>query len=428
LNVGCIPSKSLLNNSHLYHLAKHDLADRGINCESVTLDLPKMLDKKDKAIKTLTGGIAMLFKKNKVDYVVGHGTLAGANEVTVALNAGGEQAIKAKNIMLATGSDVISKTPFVELDEETIVSSTGALDLKKVPGKMVVIGGGVIGLEMASVWSRLGSQVTVVEYLKTIGGVGIDLEVAKQFLPILKKQGMNFKLSSKVTAVEKTAGAAKVTFEPVKGGAPEHLDADVVLVCVGRRQFLDNLGLEKAGVEMDGRLVKVDGSYRTSVPNIFAIGDIIHGPMLAHKAEDEGAMVSEYLATGKAPHLDYNNVPSVVYTHPEVAWVGKTEDALKEEGVAYKKGKFLFAANSRAKANGDDGGFVKVLSCKDTDKLLGVHIVNGIAGELIGEACLAIEYGASTEDVARVCHAHPTQSEALKGAMQFTAFGKAVNS
>jgi len=418
----------LLNNSHHYHMVKHEMADRGINCEGVSLDLGKMLGQKEKAVKTLTGGIAMLFKKNKVDYVDGHATLAGANDVSVSLNAGGEQTIKAKNIMLATGSDVILKTPFVELDEKVIVSSTGALELKEVPKKMVVIGGGVIGLELGSVWSRLGSEVTVVEFLGTIGGLGIDGEVAKKFLPILKKQGMNFKLNTKVTAVEKTDSGCKVTSEPVKGGEAEVIDADVVLVSVGRRQFLDNLGLENAGVEMDGRLIKVDSNYRTNVPSIFAIGDIVHGPMLAHKAEDEGAMVSEFLATGKAPHLDFNNVPSVVYTHPEVAWVGKTEEALKAEGTPYKKGNFVFAANSRAKANGDEAGFVKVLAHKDTDVLLGVHIVNGVAGELIGEACLAIEYGACSEDLARVCHAHPTLSEALKGATQFTAFGKAINS
>jgi len=428
LNVGCIPSKSMLNNSHYYHMAQHELADRGINCGGVTLDLAKMQGQKEKAVKTLTGGIAMLFKKNKVDYVVGHGSLKGANEVSVALNAGGEQVINAKNIMLATGSDVISKTPFVELDEKVVVSSTGALELKEVPKKLVVIGGGVIGLELGSVWSRLGSEVTVVEFMGAIGGLGIDGEVSKQFLPILKKQGLKFKLNTKVTAVEKTGAGCKVTAEPVKGGDAEVIDADVVLVCVGRRQFLDNLGLENAGVEMDGRLVKVDHNYRTNIPSIFAIGDIVHGPMLAHKAEDEGAMVSEFLATGKEPHLDFINVPSVVYTHPEVAWVGSTEEMLKEAGTPYKKGKFTFAANSRAKANGNEVGFVKVLAHKDTDKLLGVHIINDIAGELIGEACLAIEYGACSEDLARVCHAHPTQSEAIKGAMQFTAFGKAINS
>jgi len=324
----------------------------------------------------------------------------------------------------------VMSLPNIELDEKVIVSSTGALALDKVPEKLVVIGGGVIGLELGSVWSRLGSKVTVVEFASAIGGAGIDAEVAKNFHQILKKQGVEFKMQTKVTGVEKTGSGVKVTAEPAAGGAAEVMDASVVLVCVGRRQFFDNLGLEAAGIEMENRgtKVKVDHNFRTNVPSIFAIGDIIHGPMLAHKAEDEGAMVSEYIATGKEPHLDYINVPSVVYTYPEVAWVGKTEEQLKSEGVAYRKGKFLFAANSRAKANGEETGFVKVLSDKETDKLLGVHMINGIAGELIGEACLAIEYGAASEDLARVCHAHPTQSEALKGAMQFTAFGKAINS
>jgi dihydrolipoamide dehydrogenase len=286
----------------------------------------------------------------------------------------------------------------------------------------------VIGLELGSVWSRLGSEVTVVEFLKTIGGVGIDLEVAKQFMVMLKKQGMKFKMGTKVTGVERAGAGLKVHTEAAAGGSQEANDADVVLVCVGRRQFTDNLGLEAIGVEMDGKKIKVDHQYRTNIPSIFAIGDIVQGPMLAHKAEDEGALLSEYLATGKEPHLDYNTVPSVVYTHPEVAWVGKTEEMLKEEGVSYKKGKFTFGANSRAKANNEDVGFVKVLADKETDKLLGVHIVNAIAGELIGEACLGIEYGAASEDLARVCHAHPTLSEALKGASQMTAFGKAINS
>jgi dihydrolipoamide dehydrogenase len=428
LNVGCIPSKSLLHNSHYYHMIQHDMAERGINVEGVTLDLDKMLGKKDKAVKMLTGGIAMLFKKNKVDYVVGHGTLTSGNDVKVALNAGGEQEIKAKNILLATGSDVIEKTPFCEVDEKVIVSSTGALELSEVPKKMVVIGGGVIGLELGSVWSRLGAQVTVVEFMPTIGGLGIDGEVAKQFLPILKKQGLDFKLKTKVTKVEKTGSGAQVTFEPVAGGASETVDADVVLVCVGRRQFTDNLGLEKIGVEMDRSIVKVNDNFQTSVKSIYAIGDIVKGPMLAHKAEDEGCLVAEYLATGKAPHIDYKNVPSVIYTNPEVAWVGRTEEELKEAGIPYNKGKFLFAANSRAKAMGEEVGFCKALSHKETDELLGCHMINSIAGELIAEACLAIEYGATAEDLARTCHAHPTQSEALKGAMQFASFGKAINS
>merc|ERR1711920_515185 len=336
--------------------------------------------------------------------------------------------IETKNIMLATGSDVVS-LPGIDLDEKTIVSSTGALTLDKVPEKLTVIGGGVIGLELGSVWSRLGSEVTVVEFLDSIGGVGIDGEGAKQFLGLLKKQGMSFKLKTKVTGVEKLAsGKCKVSTEAAAGGDASSWESDVVLVCVGRRQFMDNLGLEAVGVELDGRKIKVDHHFRTNVPSIYAIGDIVQGPMLAHKAEDEGALLSEFLATGKEPHLDYNTVPSDVYTSPEVAWVGKNEEQLKEEGVDYKKGKFVFGANSRAKANMDDAGFVKVLACKKTDELLGVHIVQGLAGELIGEACIAIEYGASTEDIARVCHAHPTLSEALKGACQKTAFGKAINS
>jgi len=353
--------------------------------------------------------------------------LKGPTTVSVALNAGGEQTIEAKNIMLATGSDIMS-LPGIELDEKQIVSSTGALDLEKVPERLTVIGGGVIGLELGSVWSRLGSKVRVVEFMDSIGGLGIDSEVAKQFQMILKKQGLEFDLKTKVTGVAKEGGIVKVSTEAAAGGSATSHDADVVLVCVGRRQFMDNLGIEAVGVEMDGRKVKIDHNYRTNVPSIFAIGDIVQGPMLAHKAEDEGALVSEYLATGKSPHLDYNCVPSVVYTHPEVAWVGKTEEMLKAEGIEYKKGKFSFMANSRAKCNAEEAGFVKVLADKKTDRLLGVHIINNIAGELIGEACIGIEYGAASEDIARVCHAHPTLSEAVKGAAQFAAFGKAINS
>jgi dihydrolipoamide dehydrogenase len=427
LNVGCIPSKSLLHNSHLYHQAKHDFENRGIKITGLELDLKTLMGNKEKSVKDLTKGIEMLFKANKVDYAVGHGTLTGPNSVKVALNDGGEQIIEAKNIMLATGSDVVS-LPGIELDEEKIVSSTGALKLDKVPERLTVIGGGVIGLELGSVWARLGSKVTVVEFLGTIGGVGIDLEVAKKFQMILKKQGIDFKLKTKVLGVEKSGDILKVSMEPAAGGEKSEQEADVVLVCVGRRQFFDNLGLEGVGVEMDGRLIKINDNYQTNIPSIYAIGDIVRGPMLAHKAEDEGALLSEYLATGKPPHLDYNTVPSVVYTHPEVAWVGKTEEQLKAEGVEYKKGSFVFGANSRAKCNQEDEGFVKVLADKKTDKLLGVHIVNAVAGELIGEACVGIEYGAASEDLARVCHAHPTLSEALKGAAQKTAFGKAINS
>jgi len=342
------------------------------------------------------------------------------------LNDGGEQTITAKNIMLATGSEVMS-LPFAPLDEEVIVSSTGALALKSVPEKMVVIGGGVIGLELGSVYSRLGSDVTVVEFLPTIGGVGIDVEVARNMQQILKKQGLKFKLKTGVTGVDKVSGGLKITVEPAGGGDKEVLDANVCLVSVGRREVRDNLGIEDAGVVLEGKKIKVDDCYKTNVPSVFAIGDIIDGPMLAHKAEDEGSLVAEYIATGAQPHLDYDKVPSVVYTHPEVAWVGLTEERLKADGIPYNKGKFAFAANGRAIANGDTQGFVKVLSCKETDKLLGVHIINALAGELIGEACLAIEYGASAEDLARVCMAHPTLAEVIKGAAQKATFGKAVS-
>eukprot|EP00931_Biecheleriopsis_adriatica_P013147 TRINITY_DN1144_c0_g1_i1.p1 TRINITY_DN1144_c0_g1~~TRINITY_DN1144_c0_g1_i1.p1 ORF type:complete len:496 (-),score=140.22 TRINITY_DN1144_c0_g1_i1:26-1513(-) len=428
LNVGCIPSKALLQASALYHEAKATFDKRGIKgAGNLTMDFEQMMGNKDAAVKKLTGGIEGLFKRDKVTYLKGHGKLTGPNSVTVAMNDGSTETITAKNIMLATGSEVIEKLPFVEVDEEQIVSSTGALTLKKVPEKMVVIGGGVIGLELGSVYERIGSKVTVVEFLPSIGGLGIDAEVAKDMQKILTKQGMTFKMSTKVTSVEKTGSGLKVSMEPAAGGEGESVEADVVLVCVGRREYRDGLGAEDVGIEMAGKKIKVDETFKTSVPSIYAIGDIIDGPMLAHKAEEEASMLAEYLANGTKPHLDYNNVPSVVYTHPEVAWVGKTEEMLKQEGVEYRKGKFSFAANGRAIANGDTEGFVKVLSCKKTDKLLGVHIINAIAGDIISGACIGIEYGAASEDLARVCMAHPTVSEVLKGASQKTAFGKAVS-
>jgi len=427
LNVGCIPSKSLLNNSHHYHVAHHEFADRGIDVTGLKVNLAKMMEAKSSSVSQLTAGIEGLFKKNKVDYVKGHGRLTSNTNIEVDLNDGTKQQIKAKKIMLATGSEVMP-LPGVEYDEKVIISSTGALSLDKIPSSLVVIGGGVIGLELGSVWSRLGSKVTVIEGLPTIGGVGIDGEVAKTFLQVLQKQGIAFKLQSKVTKVSKTGSGASVTFEPSAGGAAETVTPDVVLICIGRRPYTANLGLEAAGVKLGERgKVAVNKHFQTNVPNIFAIGDIVDGPMLAHKAEDEGVMVVESIVTGVPPHIDYNNVPSVVYTHPEVAWVGKSEEQLKKEGIEFNKGKFPFMANSRAKTTNDIDGFVKVLSDKKTDRLLGVHIINSAAGELIGEACVAIEYGASTEDIARVCHAHPTLSEALKGAAQMTAFGKAVN-
>lgn len=426
--MGCIPSKALLNNSYLYHQAKKDFANRGIlGGENVSIDVTKMMQAKTDSVSALTGGIEGLFKKNKVTYVKGAGTLTSATDISVELMDGGKQQLKTKNIMLATGSEV---TPFpgVTIDEETVVSSTGALSLKAVPKKMVVIGAGVIGLELGSVWERLGVEVTVVEFAGAIGGAGIDAEVSKTFERVLKKQGLKFKLNTKVMGVEtKPGGGASVKVEAAKGGKEDVLDCDVVLVAIGRRPFTDKLGLENAGVKMADRgKIEVNDQFQTNVPNIYAIGDIIDGPMLAHKAEDEGVLAVEAM-NGAHVHLDYNLVPSVVYTHPEVAWVGKTEEQLKADGVDYKKGNFPFMANSRAKTNADTDGFVKVLTCAKTDKMLGVHIINSQAGELIGEACLAMEYGASSEDIARVCHAHPTLSEALKGACQQTATGKSIN-
>lgn len=428
LNVGCIPSKALLNNSHYYHMAHSgDLASRGIESSGVTLNLDKMMQQKVNAVKALTGGIAHLFKQNKVTLVSGHGKITGPNEVTALKADGSTEVVKTKNILIATGSEV---TPFpgIEIDEETIVSSTGALSLKKVPERLVLIGAGVIGLELGSVWSRLGAEVIAVEFLNSIGGVGIDAEVAKTFQRILQKQGMKFKLGTKVMGASREGGKIKVSVEDAKNpDKKETLDADVLLVSVGRRPFTNNLGLEDVGIEKDekGR-IPVNSRFQTVLPSVFAIGDCIHGPMLAHKAEDEGIICVEGIAGGPV-HIDYNCVPSVIYTHPEVAWVGKNEEDLKKEGIEYKVGKFPFAANSRAKTNNETDGFVKILGDKHTDKLLGAHIIGPGAGELIGEACLAMEYGASCEDIARVCHAHPTVSEAFREANTAAYAGKAIN-
>ncbi|KAJ8918622.1 hypothetical protein NQ315_013128 [Exocentrus adspersus] len=428
LNVGCIPSKALLNNSHFYHMAHSgDLSERGIETEGVRLNLEKIMSQKTKAVSALTGGIAQLFKKNKITLISGHGKITGVNQVTALKPDGSSEVVNTKNILIATGSEV---TPFpgIEIDEEQIVSSTGALSLKEVPKRLVVIGAGVIGLELGSVWSRLGAEVTAVEFLPTIGGVGIDGEVAKSFQKILTKQGLQFKLSTKVTGAEKSGGIIKVSIEDAKDpNKKETLESEVLLVCVGRRPYTDNLGLEEMGIEKDqkGR-IPVNSVFQTVVPNIYAIGDCIHGPMLAHKAEDEGIICVEGINGGPV-HIDYNCVPSVIYTHPEVGWVGKSEEQLKSEGVDYKIGKFPFMANSRAKTNNDTDGFVKVLADKATDRILGTHIIGSTAGELINEAVLAQEYGASSEDVARVCHAHPTCAEALREANLASYFGKPIN-
>ncbi|KAJ1734033.1 dihydrolipoamide dehydrogenase precursor [Coemansia biformis] len=425
LNVGCIPSKALLHNSHLYHEAKHGFAKRGIDVGEVKLNLDQFLADKDKAVSGLTRGIEMLFKKNKVDWIKGAGTLKSANEIEVALNAGGVESVSAKNIIIATGSEP-SPFPGFEIDEKQIVTSTGALALDKVPERMIVIGGGVIGLELGSVWSRLGAEVTVVEYLPAIGA-GLDAEVAKAFQRALSKQGIKFKTSTKVIGSEKKDGKVVVSVEGAKTGKPETLEADVVLLSVGRRPYTEGLGLENVGIKADakGRIEMADGQFRTAVPTIRVIGDATVGPMLAHKAEEEGIAAVEHITNGYG-HVNYNVIPSVIYTHPEVACVGKTEQQLKEEGVKFKIGSFPFAANSRAKTIDDAEGFVKIITDAESDRILGAHIIGPNAGEMIAEACLAMEYGGSAEDVARTCHAHPTMSEAFKEACM-AAFAKPIH-
>ncbi|KAI1308694.1 Dihydrolipoyl dehydrogenase, mitochondrial [Halotydeus destructor] len=426
LNVGCIPSKALLHNSHLFHQAQHEFKERGIEVDNVRLNLETLMGQKSGAVKALTGGIGHLFKQNKVGHVNGHGKITGKNEVTAHKADGSSEVVKAKNILIATGSEV---TPFggIEIDEEQVVSSTGALSLKQVPQKMVVIGAGVIGVELGSVWQRLGAEVTLVEFLGHVGGMGIDAEISKNFQRTLQKQGLKFKLNTKVTGAEKSGGKVNVHIEDAKGGKNDTLECDVLLVCVGRRPYTENLGLEELGIQKDQRgRITVNGKFQTNVPNIYAIGDCVPGPMLAHKAEDEGIVCVEGIAGGPV-HIDYNCVPSVIYTHPEVAWVGENEDDLKKRGVEYKIGKFPMAANSRAKTNNDADGLVKVIADKATDRILGCHIIASVAGELINEAALAMEYGASAEDVARVCHAHPTCSEALREANLAAYCGKPIN-
>ena len=413
LNVGCIPSKALLHASELFEEAGHGFAAMGIGVEP-KLDLSRMLDFKDEGVDGNVKGVEFLLKKNKVDVVFGTGTILAAGKVAVKGNDGKDVTLEAKAIVIATGSDV-TPLPGVTIDEKRVVSSTGALDLETVPKHLVVVGAGVIGLELGSVWRRLGSKVTVVEYLDRILP-GMDLEVAKQFQRILAKQGMTFRLSSKVAGVETTGESVKVTVEPAAGGERQAIEADVVLVAIGRRPYTEGLGLAEAGVALDGRgRVVIDQHFATNVPGIYAIGDVVAGPMLAHKAEDEGVAVAEILA-GQAGHVNYDAIPGVVYTYPEVAAVGKTEEELKDAGVAYKVGKFPFLANGRAKVNRTTDGFVKILADAKTDRVLGVHIIGPTAGEMIHEAVVAMEFGASAEDIARSTHAHPTLSEAVKEA------------
>lgn len=422
INIGCIPSKALLYASEMFMEAGHNFAALGIEVGAPKLDLKAMLAHKDTTVDANVKGLQFLIKKNKIDWIEGTGTVHGAGKLSVKDKDGESRDIEAKNIVIATGSDVAGIPGVdVKFDEKVIVTSTGALDLDKVPGHLVVVGGGVIGLELGSVWARLGAKVTVVEYLDTILG-GMDGDVAKQFQRILGKQGLEFKLGAKVTGVEKAKSGAKVTFEPVKGGDAETIDADVVLVATGRKPFIESLGLDKAGVVLDERgRVRTDNHYRTSIPGIYAIGDVIAGPMLAHKAEDEGVAVAEIIA-GQQGHVNYGVIPSVVYTSPEVASVGKTEEELKAEGIEYAAGKFPFSANGRARAMLQTDGFVKVLADKKTDRVLGVHIVGFGAGEMIHEAAVLMEFGGSSEDLARTCHAHPTLSETVKEAALATFF------
>ncbi|HEV2506649.1 MAG TPA: dihydrolipoyl dehydrogenase [Mesorhizobium sp.] len=422
LNIGCIPSKALLHASEMLAEAQHSFDTLGVEVGTPKLNLKKMLAHKDATVASNVNGVAFLFKKNKIDAFRGTGKIVSAGKVSVTGEDGKVQEIEAKNIVIATGSDVAGIPGVkVDIDEKVIISSTGALSLEKVPGHLVVVGGGVIGLELGSVWARLGAKVTVVEYLDSILG-GMDGEVSKQFQRMLAKQGLDFKLGAKVTAVAQAKKGATVTFEPVKGGAAETIEADAVLIATGRRPYTDALGLKEAGVDVDERgRVKTDAHLRTNVPGIYAIGDVVAGPMLAHKAEDEGVAVAETIA-GQAGHVNYDVIPSVVYTSPEVASVGKTEEELKKAGVDYKVGKFPFTANGRARAMLHTDGLVKVLADKATDRVLGVHILGFGAGEMIHEATVLMEFGGSSEDLARTCHAHPTMSEAVKEAALATFF------
>jgi len=412
LNVGCIPSKSLLNLSEEFHKVK-GLANKGIEVGDVKLNLDKMMKSKDKAVTVLTKGVEFLFKKNKVTYFKGYGSFKSQNEISIKDNENKETIIQSEKTIIATGS-VATSLPGIEIDEQKIVSSTGALKLEKVPNKMVVVGGGYIGLEMGSVWSRLGSEVQVVEFLDHITP-GMDKEISSEFMKILKKQGIKFNMQNKVEKIKKNKSGVTVSTVD-KEGNKNDLDCDVVLISVGRKANTEGLNLETVGVELDDRKrIKTDKSFKTNLENIYAIGDVISGPMLAHKAEDEGIAVAENIA-GQSGHVNYDTIPGVVYTTPEVAAIGKTEEQLKDSKMKYKVGKFSFMANSRAKAIDDAEGFVKILADEKTDKVLGAHIIGPHAGELIAEIGVAMEFGASSEDIARTCHAHPTFSEAVKEA------------
>ena len=413
LNVGCIPSKSLLNLSENFHKAKKDFNQQGIEIEGIKLNIEKMMSNKNKSIQVLTKGVEFLFKKNKVTYIKGKGVIFSKNDVVVYDN-NKKTTYKTKNIVIATGSEV-SSLPGIEIDEKNIISSTGALSLTKVPKKLAVIGGGYIGLEMGSVWSRLGSEVTVIEYLENITP-NMDREISIEFKKILIKQGIKFKMGSKVNSVQNEGSGVLINYTDIKNSKEETLKFDKVLVSVGRKPYTEGLNLTKVGVKKDSKgRIEVNEKLQTAIKNIYAIGDVIKGPMLAHKAEEEGIAVAEILA-GQAGHVNYDVIPGVIYTSPEVATVGKTEEELKEENRSYKVGKFPFLANSRAKVNNETEGFVKILADSKTDKVLGVHIIGPHCGDMIAEMALAMEFGASAEDIARTCHAHPTHTEAIKEA------------
>jgi dihydrolipoamide dehydrogenase len=413
LNVGCIPSKALLHASEYFEAAQKTFPSMGVKIEGLSLDLAQMMKQKDDAVDGLTKGVEFLMRKHKVDYVKGAGRIVSKDRVEVTLADGGKQSLETKNIVIATGS-VHTDLPGVDVDEERIVSSTGALALKSVPKRMIVVGAGVIGLELGSVWRRLGAEVTVVEFLDRITPT-VDTEISTAFQRVLKKQGVKFELSHKVASVEKTRDALLVAIEPAKGGQARTLEADVVLVAIGRKPFTTNLGLETVGVRFDQRGFIATDHFKTNVAGIYAIGDCTHGPMLAHKAEEEGIAVAQAIA-GQWAHVNYDVIPNVIYTFPEVATVGKSEEELKAEGVQYKVGKFPFMANSRARTNHETEGMVKVLEDAATKKVVGVHMLGAGVGEMIGEVCVAMEFGASAEDIARTCHAHPTMSEAIREA------------
>ncbi|MGY3547233.1 dihydrolipoamide dehydrogenase [Bradyrhizobium sp. USDA 4472] len=413
LNVGCMPSKALLHASEMFEEAAHSFAKMGISVSAPKLELPAMMNFKQQGIDGNVKGVEFLMKKNKVDVLKGTGKILATGKVEVSAD-GKSQVIETRNIVIATGSD-IARLKGIEIDEKRIVSSTGALSLDKVPGKLLIVGAGVIGLELGSVWKRLGAEVVVVEFLDRILP-GMDGEIAKQFQRILEKQGFAFKLGAKVTAVDTSGKTLKATIEPAAGGPAETVEADVVLVCIGRVPYTDGLGLKEAGVALDQRgRVQIDPHFATSLKGVYAIGDVVAGPMLAHKAEDEAVAVAEIIA-GQAGHVNYDVIPGVVYTTPEVSSVGKTEEELKQAGVAYTVGKFPFTANGRSKVNQTTEGFVKILADAKTDRVLGVHIIGIEAGEMIHEACVLMEFGGSAEDLARTCHAHPTRSEAVKEA------------